>query len=175
MAESAIINTSIALYHYLCQNIVGKEKDVKSIRLVNNIRDNLQSCKGTTVITSGSFGEGLLMRGSDIDLMGVVKLIEVCEDTQIYFNADRVYFEMELEDTQPGFTKLRLVHSIDWNILEDCNTIGDDLKGFSYNILGIGFQMLGDKEAARLSFMQSIELFPIEKHNSAFKTLSLIN
>ncbi|XP_076071372.1 uncharacterized protein LOC143042796 [Mytilus galloprovincialis] len=54
-------------------------------------------------------------------------------------------------------------------------TSGDVFKGISYNILGIGFQLLGYREAARQSFIQSIELFPNEKHNSAFRKLSLLN
>ncbi|XP_071127459.1 uncharacterized protein [Mytilus edulis] len=126
MAELTIKNASIALYHYLCQNIVGIEKHVKTLRMMNTVRDNLQSNNEWTYITSGSFGEGLLMRGSDFDVMGVVKLIEVCEDTHIDFNADTIRFTMEMEDTQAGFTKLRLVYSNDFNILKVCNEIGGD-------------------------------------------------
>ncbi|XP_052077026.1 uncharacterized protein LOC127715048 isoform X2 [Mytilus californianus] len=123
MAESATQTESIALYHYLRQNVVGTEKHVRTIRLMNNVRDNLQSNTTWTFITSGSFGDGLQTRGSDIDLMGVLKLIEVCEDAQTYFNANRIHFSMEVEDTQPGFAKLRLVHSNDKSILKDCYDI----------------------------------------------------
>ncbi|CAC5379833.1 unnamed protein product [Mytilus coruscus] len=126
MAESATQNASIALYHYLCHNIVGSEEHVKTIRMMYNVRDNLQSNKNWTLITSGSFGEGLQMRGSDLDLMAVLKQIEVCEDTQIYFDADKIHFTMDLEDTQPGFTKLRLVHSNNQSILKDCNYINSN-------------------------------------------------
>ncbi|XP_052077029.1 uncharacterized protein LOC127715050 isoform X1 [Mytilus californianus] len=126
MAESAIKNESIALYHYLCQNVVGTEKHVRTLRMLNNIRDNLQSNKRRIMITSGSFGEGLRMRDSDLDLMAVLKNIEVREDTHIYFNTGKIHFTMELKDTQRGFTKLRLVHSNDRSILKDCIDIGSD-------------------------------------------------
>lgn len=49
----------------MCQNIVGTADYVKQIRLMNAVRDNLTSNNFGTYITSGSFGEGLEMRGSD--------------------------------------------------------------------------------------------------------------
>ncbi|XP_052076242.1 uncharacterized protein LOC127714241 [Mytilus californianus] len=126
MSESATENVSTELYQYLCQNIVGTEDHVKTIRMMNTVRDNLQSDKTVTIITSGSFGEGLQMRGSDYDVMTVLKKMEVCEDTPIYFNTDKVYFKMEMVDTQTGFTKLRLVHCKRQHIFEDCEVIGSD-------------------------------------------------
>ncbi|XP_052076204.1 uncharacterized protein LOC127714220 [Mytilus californianus] len=126
MAETATQNASIALYHYLCQYIVGSEENVKTIRMMSTARDNLQSNKTWTVITSGSLGEGLMMRGSDLDVMLVSKLIEVCEGTNVYFNANKTYFTLEMEDTQPGFTKLRLVHSNGRKILKYCDEIGSN-------------------------------------------------
>ncbi|CAG2225905.1 unnamed protein product [Mytilus edulis] len=90
---------------------------------MNNVRDNLQSNKIQTSITSGSFGEGLQMRDSDFDVMWVVKVIEVCEDTHNDFNADTIRFTMEMGGTQPGFIKLHLVHNNYWSILKDCNEI----------------------------------------------------
>ncbi|CAC5379834.1 unnamed protein product [Mytilus coruscus] len=94
--------------------------------MMNTVIYNLYSHKTWTLITSGSFGEGLQMRGSDLDLTAVLKRIEVCEDTNIHFNADKIYFTMELEDTELGFTKLRLVHGNNWEILKDCTDIGGD-------------------------------------------------
>ncbi|XP_052076604.1 uncharacterized protein LOC127714574 [Mytilus californianus] len=126
MAESTTQNTSIALYHYLCQNVVGSEEHVKTFRMMNNVRDHFQSNKKWSFITSGSFGEGLEMRGSDIDIMAVLKHIEVCEDTHMDFNADKIHFAMELDDTQPGFTKLRLVNRNCPSILADCKNIASD-------------------------------------------------
>ncbi|XP_052077030.1 uncharacterized protein LOC127715050 isoform X2 [Mytilus californianus] len=99
---------------------------------MTTVRDNLQSNYMWTVVTSGSFGEGLHMRGSDLDVMKIQKQNEVCEDTQIYFNADKIHFTMELEDTQPGFTKLRLVHGYYPRVLIDCHEIG---RGFFFSNL----------------------------------------
>lgn len=103
-SELAIKNASKALYHYLCQNIVGTEEHVKPLRLMNKIRDNIQSNNTCTLITSESFGEELEMRGSDLDIMVVWKQIEVCESPHFDFNAGKIHFTIELEDTQPGVT-----------------------------------------------------------------------
>lgn len=46
-----------------------------------------------TIVTSGSFWEGLNMRGSDIDIMFVRK---------------KSSLKMDTDDVKPGFTKLRL-------------------------------------------------------------------
>ncbi|VDI44530.1 Hypothetical predicted protein [Mytilus galloprovincialis] len=126
MAESATQTASLAVYHYLCQNIVGIEKHVKTLRMMNNVRDNLQSDKTWTIITSGSFGEGLQMRDSDLDVMVVFKFMEICEPTYISFNNDKIHFTMKLDDTQPGFTKLRLVQCNNREILKDCYEAGRD-------------------------------------------------
>lgn len=56
---------------------------------MNTVRDNLQKNKTWTNVTSGSFGEGLHMRGSDLDELAVMNKIEVCADTHIYFNAEK--------------------------------------------------------------------------------------
>lgn len=50
-----------------------------------------------------------------------------------------------------------------------------NLKGLSHNILGKGFQLLGDIEAARQACMHSIELFSDQKKNVAFQKLSFIS
>ncbi|CAC5414204.1 unnamed protein product [Mytilus coruscus] len=139
MAESHTRNASIALYHNLCQNIVGTEEHVKAIRMINAVRDNLQSDKYSTIITSGSFGDGLDMQGSDIDVMLVMNYTEVCEGKQVCFDADKIYVTMETDDTHPGFTKLRvvLVHSNDQIFFKDCDKIGSD-----YYFLNSSFKQL---------------------------------
>ncbi|CAC5426237.1 unnamed protein product [Mytilus coruscus] len=76
--------------------------------MMNNVKDNLQSNSSCTLITSGSYGEGRIMRDSDLDIMQVCNFAEVCEDTHMYFKPDTTYFEMEAEDTQPCFLRLRL-------------------------------------------------------------------
>ncbi|XP_071124015.1 uncharacterized protein [Mytilus edulis] len=123
MAEIPTQNDSLALYEYMCQNIVGTKEHVNTCRLMNTVRDNVQSDKQWTVITSGSFGEGLEMRGSDVDLVRVHKDIEVCENTNIHFNPATSYFEMEMNDTHPGYTQLRLVYSFFPIILQSCHRI----------------------------------------------------
>ncbi|CAG2194704.1 unnamed protein product [Mytilus edulis] len=108
--EPATHDLSVALYRYMCQNIVGTEEQVRTLRMMNTVRDNLQSNEGWTMITSGSLGEGLQIRGSDLDIMMVFTFVEVCENPNIHFYPCTTYFTMEQEDTSPGFTKLRLVY-----------------------------------------------------------------
>lgn len=99
---------SIALYRYLCLNIVGREDYVKQSRMMTTVRDNL-TCNGDmTVVTSGSSGEGLDMRGSDLDMMYVFKKVEVNGDIKPFFNQNVTYFSMDSDAVNPGFTKLQL-------------------------------------------------------------------
>ncbi|VDI63153.1 Hypothetical predicted protein [Mytilus galloprovincialis] len=100
---------SLALYRHLCHNIVGSENYVKNLRLMNAVRDNLNSGTNWTVITSGSFGEGLEMRGSDLDVMCVVPDKKVYEDIKAANNSNVTYVLMETDDVKPGFTQLLLV------------------------------------------------------------------
>ncbi|XP_076071843.1 uncharacterized protein LOC143043413 [Mytilus galloprovincialis] len=97
---------SLALYRHMCHNIVGSENYVKNLRLMNAVRDNLYSDTASTFITSGSFGEGLEMIGSDLDLMYVMKNIEVYEDIKAANNSNVEYVLMETDDVKPGFTQL---------------------------------------------------------------------
>ncbi|XP_071126632.1 uncharacterized protein [Mytilus edulis] len=98
---------SLALYRYMCHNIVGSENYVKNLRLMNAVRDDLcYSDTDKTFITSGSFGEGLEMRGSDLDLMYVIKIMEVYEDIKTAYNSNVQYVLMETDDVKPGFTQL---------------------------------------------------------------------
>lgn len=94
----------------MCNKIVGTEEHVKTIRMRNAVSDHLSSYDYMEMITSGSVGEGLEMRGSDIDLMRVMTFIEVCENTNVPINTDKTYFTMETVDAQSGFTQLRLIH-----------------------------------------------------------------
>ncbi|XP_071147368.1 uncharacterized protein [Mytilus edulis] len=84
------------------------------------MRDNLQSDKSFTWITSGSYGEGLEMRGSDLDIMQVRKSIQVNADKQPDFNPSITYLSMDTDDVKPGFTQLRLEYSRDQYDLECC-------------------------------------------------------
>ncbi|CAC5402702.1 unnamed protein product [Mytilus coruscus] len=110
----------------MCNNIVGTEDNVKSLRMINTVRDNLSRNEIETPITSGSFGEGLDMRGSDVDLVKVISFIEVCENINVPFNPDKTYFTMETGEAQPGYTLLRLIHSKNLKMFELCNEIGGE-------------------------------------------------
>ncbi|XP_071147375.1 uncharacterized protein [Mytilus edulis] len=120
MADTITPNISQALYRYLCQNIVGTEDHVKTIRLMNTVRDNFSSSKLFTCITSGSYGEGLEMQGSDLDIMQVIQYIKVYADKQPNFDPSITYLSMDTDDVKPGFTQLRLVYSRDLYSLKFC-------------------------------------------------------
>ncbi|XP_052083053.1 uncharacterized protein LOC127720503 [Mytilus californianus] len=108
MADTITPTISLALYRYLCQHIVGTEDHVKRIRMMNAVKDRMDSTKNITFITSGSFGEGLQMRGSDLDVMYLDTRFEVFEDVKPRFNPNKIYFSMERDDVKPGYTQLRL-------------------------------------------------------------------
>ncbi|VDI36231.1 Hypothetical predicted protein [Mytilus galloprovincialis] len=73
---------------------------------MNTVRDYCKNMDTHTIITSGSFGEGLEMRGSDLDIMYVEKHSEVYADEKIRTNLTISYFRMETDDVKPGFTQL---------------------------------------------------------------------
>lgn len=113
---------------YLCEYIVGNEDYVKKIRIMNTVHDNLSNGEYNTIITSGSFGEGIQMPGSDIDLMHVLKEYDVFEEAKIQKNRNTAQFLMETEDTKPGFVRLRFLHSNDKSIFELC----DEMRFYKY-------------------------------------------
>ncbi|XP_076070634.1 uncharacterized protein LOC143042255 [Mytilus galloprovincialis] len=107
MTDHITQNLSTELYRYMCQSIVGTEDNVKQIRLMNAIRDDLSIHKNEISITSGSYGEGLDMRGSDLDVMYVVQNIKVY-DVKPRLNPISAYLLMDTDNVKPGFTQLRL-------------------------------------------------------------------
>ncbi|XP_052078277.1 uncharacterized protein LOC127716191 [Mytilus californianus] len=109
MTDSDTKTLSLALYLYMCQNIVGTENHVKTMRLINTVRDNFTSGKEFIIITSGSFGEGLEMRGSDLDIMYLEKVLKVYEKIKTY-NSDDVYLTMETDDVKVKITQLQIEH-----------------------------------------------------------------
>ncbi|XP_071126620.1 cyclic GMP-AMP synthase-like receptor 2 [Mytilus edulis] len=108
MADTETKTISLALYRYMCQNIVGSENHVKNLRLMNTVRDNMTSETFITIITSGSFGEGLEMRGSDLDVMCVNNTIEVYENVQTSLNSNVLYLSLETDDVKAGFAQLQV-------------------------------------------------------------------
>ncbi|VDI25882.1 Hypothetical predicted protein [Mytilus galloprovincialis] len=81
--------------------------------------DNQEYNTGYVCITSGSFGEGLDMKGSDLDIMQKSKYIEVHENMSSDYY-DKTCFPISMEDTKPGFTYLMLKYTKDDDTLEMC-------------------------------------------------------
>ncbi|CAC5406423.1 unnamed protein product [Mytilus coruscus] len=118
----------MALYRYLCRNIVGTENHVKTLRLLNTVRDNVVSTKCYATITSGSFGEGLEMRGSDLDVMLEEKSMVVYADDITRLNPDTKYLRMETDDVKPGFTQLLL----ETNVITTLSEYFEEFNGKHY-------------------------------------------
>ncbi|VDI30051.1 Hypothetical predicted protein [Mytilus galloprovincialis] len=95
---------------------------------MNAVRDSLTSNKIYTNITSGSFGEGLEMRGSDFDMMHVDKSIDVY-DKKPPFKPNITYLSMDTDDIKPCYSLLRLEHIGDQY---DHFQICDELNGEYY-------------------------------------------
>ncbi|XP_076071840.1 uncharacterized protein LOC143043408 [Mytilus galloprovincialis] len=119
----------------MCQNIVGTENHVKSIRLMNAVRDRMKSTKRDIVITSGSFGEGLDMSGSDLDLMFVtakdIEVYENDEDIKTDNNSSDVILSMETDDVKAGFAQLLVKHVKHTNPQNPCKYF-EELNGKHY-------------------------------------------
>ena len=116
---------SLSLYQFACRHIVGSEETVKTKRTLNTINDNLSVSEMFIQITSGSFGEGLEMKGSDMDLMYVFSNVHVYEDiNKVRLNSRETSFVIDMDDCKPGFTHLRLVQWYHANILRWCKQIG---------------------------------------------------
>jgi tetratricopeptide (TPR) repeat protein len=92
------------------------------------MKDNLCHNKVFNVITSGSSGEGLEMKGSDLNIMFVFKDVNLYEDiNSIRLNSAETCVAMEMDDTKLGFSRLRLVHCNSSIILRMCKQVGNDL------------------------------------------------
>ncbi|CAC5366528.1 unnamed protein product [Mytilus coruscus] len=98
---------------------IGTEDHVKQIRLCNAVRDYLSNIENGIQITSGSFGEGLDMRGSDLDIMFVKRDIEVY-DVNPCLNQHTSYVLMDTDDVKPGFSLLRLEYSSNQTLFDKC-------------------------------------------------------
>ncbi|CAG2241500.1 unnamed protein product [Mytilus edulis] len=104
------------------------EDHVKTIRFMNAVRDNLSSDEDTTIITSGSYGEGLEMRGSDLDIMFVDKRIKVDEDVKPRLNPNVPIITMKTDDVKPGYTQLEVEYNRDQYFSKCC----EELNGKHY-------------------------------------------
>ncbi|CAG2244491.1 unnamed protein product [Mytilus edulis] len=104
---------SIWLYNYLCHNIVGSADYVRLIRLITASKDQIMSSRlSATHITSGSFGEGLELNGSDCDIMILPRHndLVVTDQTKLQVcHSSRSVFLLETNDVKPGFAYLRVI------------------------------------------------------------------
>ena len=88
---------------------MGSEEVVKTKRTFNTTIDSMSMGSPFIRITSGSFGEGLEMEDSDIDIMAVFSFAHVYEDiSKVRFNSRESSFVMDMDDCKLGFTHLRL-------------------------------------------------------------------
>ncbi|VDI30048.1 Hypothetical predicted protein [Mytilus galloprovincialis] len=78
---------------------------------MNTVRDYLSSDEKKNLVTSGSFGEGLEMRGSDLDIMFIENRIEVYEDVKPRIHPNIPFLSMKTKDVKPGFTMLQLEYN----------------------------------------------------------------
>ncbi|XP_071177883.1 uncharacterized protein [Mytilus edulis] len=97
---------SLHFYAYLCRKI-GSEEVVKARRLLYISKD-IHKQKHYIVITSGSKGEGLDLKGSDIDIMIIDPLYVVYQSDNDIGQDWRIALVMDTEDTPPCFTQLQL-------------------------------------------------------------------
>ncbi|CAC5425476.1 unnamed protein product [Mytilus coruscus] len=94
---------------------------------MNAVCDNVSRDDTRMNITSGSFGEGLQMLGSDLDIMWVLQFIEVHDNIKsAVFNPSKPYLSLMTEDTKPGFAMLRLVSSPYSGMLNICEQFRKD-------------------------------------------------
>ncbi|CAC5385894.1 unnamed protein product [Mytilus coruscus] len=101
------------------------------MRLMNAVRDRVSSDKDLTEITSGSFGEGLEMRSSDLDSMRVLHCFEVFEKEKPCFYPNITYFSMEIDDVKPCYTQLILEH-VDYGNSRLVFSLCEDQNGKTY-------------------------------------------
>ncbi|VDI14514.1 Hypothetical predicted protein [Mytilus galloprovincialis] len=110
---------SLHFYKYLCQKI-GSEKKVTARRLAFIYSDLQVSNQLFLIISSGSKGEGLDLKGSDFDIMHIFPFFKVFEsdkDIKPVKDYCLMTLVMNIEDTQPCFTHLQLYSN--YNIVPD--------------------------------------------------------
>ncbi|VDI28122.1 Hypothetical predicted protein [Mytilus galloprovincialis] len=103
-----------------------------------------------TKITSGSKGEGLQLKGSDLDLMFMHRSFKVYESESDFFpqSCKCIPLLMKTEDTHPCFTQLHLVNNHDLQY----DLTGDHGKRIKNSFLGTKFS----SELFRLNCMRGM-------------------
>ncbi|VDI73420.1 Hypothetical predicted protein [Mytilus galloprovincialis] len=104
---------SLKFYSYLCEK-VGSEEVVKIRRLAFIINDMGQGF-GYGTITSGSNGEGLDLKGSDLDIMVIYNIFKVYEsEKEVVYDSLPFPLVMNTEETQSCFTLLCNLYGNFW-------------------------------------------------------------
>ncbi|VDI80875.1 Hypothetical predicted protein [Mytilus galloprovincialis] len=99
---------SLKIFQNLC-NIFGTEEVVKTRRTIFCVIDSVLQITDSTVVSSGSRAEGLDLKDSDYDQMFVETLFQVYENkSKVSFFENKIPLIMDITDTKPGFTKLKL-------------------------------------------------------------------
>ncbi|CAG2246616.1 unnamed protein product [Mytilus edulis] len=112
---------SLNFYKFLCQKI-GSEVVVKT-RRIHSIISDIGAAEQKR-ITSGSNGEGLNFKSSDIDYMFLDRSFKVYESERNVVPQDlSIPFIMDTEDTQPCFTRLRLFDDKFYRIINVLKTL----------------------------------------------------
>ncbi|CAC5426813.1 HARBI1 [Mytilus coruscus] len=100
---------SLNFYKYLCKKI-GSEEVVRTRRLAYCISD-MSQISGDGSIYSGSKGEGLDLKGSDLDIMFIDTNFKVYEsETEVIRDGLTIPLIMNTKETKPCFTQLRLLN-----------------------------------------------------------------
>ncbi|CAG2193052.1 unnamed protein product [Mytilus edulis] len=107
---------SLHFYKYSCYKI-GTEKVVRARRLKYTCKDLISFNKFFDQISSGSLGEGLDLKGSDLDIMSINYNFAVYESEKDALQDCGVVLVMDTEETQPCFTNLRVTN---YNSLSSC-------------------------------------------------------
>ncbi|XP_063404180.1 uncharacterized protein LOC134687652 [Mytilus trossulus] len=142
---------SLDFYQFLCQKI-GSEV-VVSTRRIHSIISDIGAAEQKR-ITSGSNGEGLNFKSSDIDYMFLDRSFKVYESERDVVSQDlSIPFIMDTEDTQPCFTRLRLFHDKFYNIIKKNASV----------LLKNGPQHLLSSELYKLYHLKGLCLSPIFK------------
>ncbi|VDH99083.1 Hypothetical predicted protein [Mytilus galloprovincialis] len=144
-------------------------------RINEHGESNLSSDKSRTFcITSGSYGEGLEMRGSDLDIMESKQYIKVNADNNPTLIQSITYLSMDTDDVKPGFTQLRLEYSRSQYVLECCEEHNDihyqSLKLLSFKKTSVAY-LLKTLFVDHIQFREDSTLTPDELVMEGWKTL----
>ncbi|XP_071134939.1 uncharacterized protein [Mytilus edulis] len=93
-------------------NTIGTETEIRTRQRIFKIKDNIENMIDPDIscVTSGSLAEGLDLQGSDLDLMQIIKIIDVIEhERDSKYEYERTTLITETDTGYPGFVKLRLI------------------------------------------------------------------